>query len=71
MGKRIRKFALVGMTALAAIGVLQGSASAAADGDLNISTMPQQAQWRITPAVVQANPGSVHVNPLTVGAIGH
>jgi len=44
----ILSFALIGL------GALHGSASAAADGDLDISTLPPQAQWRI-------NPGAIHV----------
>ena len=43
----ILSFALIGL------GALHGSASAAADGDLDISTLPPQAQWRINPGVVQ------------------
>jgi hypothetical protein len=70
MGSRIRKFALVGLMALAAVGAIQGSASAAADGDLDISRMPQQAQWRINPGLVQVNPGSIQVNPGSIGAFG-
>jgi hypothetical protein len=70
MGTHIRKFALVGLMAFAAVGFMQGSASAAADGDLDISTMPTQGQWRVNTGLVQVNPGSVQVNPVTIGAFG-
>lgn len=60
---RVRKLAFIGLMALAAVGVMQGSASAAADGDLDISTLPPQAQWRINQAqVVKVNPGSVQID---------
>jgi hypothetical protein len=60
---RIRRIALVGLLAFAAAGVLQGSASAAADGDLDISTLPPQAQAKINPGLVVANQGAIKVNP--------
>ena len=63
--RRYSLFALVGLSAIA------GSASAAADGDLNISTMPPQAQWRINQAHVQANPavqvGGTEIKPVGIG----
>lgn len=37
---------------LLGLGALHGTASAAADGDLDISTLPPQAQWRIYPGSV-------------------
>jgi hypothetical protein len=67
MFARIRKVAFVGMMALAAIGVLQGSASAAADGDLDISTLPPQAQARINPGLAVAQPGVIKVVIKQVG----
>ena len=60
---RLRKIAFVGLMALAALGVLQGSASAAADGDLDISTLPSVAQAKINPGLVVANPGVIKINP--------
>lgn len=71
MRRRIRTFALVGLMALAAVGVVQGSASAAANGDLDVARLPQQAQWRINPGLVQVSPGGVQVNPGSIGTIGH
>ncbi len=60
---RFRKIALVGLMAMAAVGVLQGSASAAADGDLDISSLPPHAQAKINPGLVVANQGAIKVNP--------
>ena len=68
---RIRKMAFVGLMALAAIGALQGWAIAAADGDLDISTLPPVAQQKINPGVVVAQPGSIRVNAGFVQGIGH
>jgi hypothetical protein len=64
---RFRKLAFVGLMALAALGVLQGSASAAADGDLDISTLPPQAQARINPGLAVAQPGVIKVVLKQVG----
>jgi hypothetical protein len=69
MKSRLRKFALVAMLALVAVGAMQGAASAAADGDLDISTMPPRAQWRINPAVVAAQPGSIQVQTDVIKAL--
>jgi hypothetical protein len=57
---KVRKLGLVAVLALIGLGALQGSASAAADGDLDISTLPPQAQWRINPGqVVAVNQGGL------------
>jgi hypothetical protein len=59
-GSKIRKLGLVAVMALIGLGALQGSASAAADGDLDITTLPPQAQWRINPGqVVEVNQGGL------------
>jgi hypothetical protein len=50
---KLSKLVAILAFALLGIGALHGSASAAADGDLDISTLPPQAQWRINPGVVQ------------------
>ncbi len=64
-----KKLVVVASFALIGLGALSGSASAAADGDLDISTLPPQAQWRINQAhVVQVNPGAVaEVKPVAIG----
>jgi hypothetical protein len=67
---RIRKIVFVGLMALAALGVLQGSASAAADGDLDISTLPPHAQARINPGLVVAQPGAIKIDPGFVKQVG-
>jgi hypothetical protein len=55
--KSAKKLVVVAMFALVGLSTMAGSTSAAADGDLDISTMPPQAQWRINPAhVVQIDP---------------
>jgi hypothetical protein len=57
---KVRKLGLVAVLALIGLGALQGSALAAADGDLDISTLPPQAQWRINPGqVVAVNQGGL------------
>jgi hypothetical protein len=67
---RIRKVAFVGMMALAALGVLQGSASAAADGDLDISSLPPHAQAKINPGLAVAHQGAIKVNPGFIERVG-
>ncbi len=67
-----KKLVVVASFALIGLGALSGSASAAADGDLDISTLPPQAQWRINQAhVVKANPGAqaggFEIAPVAVG----
>ena len=55
---KLSKLVVILSFALIGLGALHGSASAAADGDLDISTLPPQAQWRINPGAivrVQAN----------------
>ncbi len=49
---KLSKLVAILAFALLGIGALHGSASAAADGDLDISTLPPQAQWRINPGGV-------------------
>lgn len=68
----LKKLVVVAAFALVGIAALSGSASAAADGDLDISTLPPQAQWRINQAhVVHANPGvqagDVEIKPVGIG----
>jgi hypothetical protein len=67
---RMRKVAFVGLMALAALGVLQDSASAAADGDLDISTLPPHAQAKINPGLVVANQGAIKVNAGFIKQVG-
>jgi hypothetical protein len=68
---RVRKVVFLGLMALAALGAMHGSAFAAADGDLDISTLPPQAQARINPGLVTVNPGSIKVNPGSFSQFGH
>ena len=54
--KSAKKLVAVALFALVGLSAFAGSASAAADGDLDISTVPPQGQWRINVAHVQVNP---------------
>ena len=67
---RFRKFVLVGLMALAALGAMQGSAVAAADGDLDISTVPPQGRAKINPGYVVVSQGAIQVNSDFVAEIG-
>lgn len=49
---KLSKLAVIFSFALLGLGALHGSAFAAADGDLDITTLPPEAQWRINPAIV-------------------
>jgi hypothetical protein len=51
-----KKLVVVALFALVGLSAMAGSASAAADGDLDLSTAPPRAEWRINVAHVQINP---------------